>query len=181
LLAVANLSLQFAFRHCYSMARSLLTDPPPRPPIPASALPWRRAFRGCAQELAHVRQWLSCLLAACPARADVLSVAVELCSNALEHTRSGQPGGSFAVEVTWGQSLVQVAVSDGGSPGEPRLIDPDPDAEHGRGLRLVRGLSERTGWTGDEQGRVVWAQIACPVDTCSVRSDSASVVVGVSS
>lgn len=163
------------------MVRSLLRDLPPRPPALASARRWRRAFPGCAQELAHVREWLSRLLAECPARADVLSVAVELCSNALRHTRSGEPDGSFAVEVTWGQSLVHVAVSDGGSLGEPRfIVDPDPDAEHGRGLMLVRGLSAATGWTGDHLGRVVWAEIACPVDASSFQGVDTLVVAGVS-
>jgi len=108
-----------------------------------------------------VRRWLSCLLPECPARDDVLSVAVELGSNALQHTRSGMPGGWFAVEVTWDQSVVQLAVADGGGPAEPRVID-DRDGERGRGLLLVRGLSVRTGWTGDERSRLVWAQIAWP-------------------
>ena len=36
----------------------------------------------------------------------------------------------------------------------------DPAAEHGRGLLLVRGLSQRTGVTGDQRGRLVWADVA---------------------
>ena len=132
----------------------------------------RRAFRGCTQELALVRQWLSSMLPQCRARDDVLSVAVELASNALEHTASGKPGGSFAVEVAGNRSMVHVAVADGGSPCEPQVIE-DPDGEHGRGLLLVDGLSARTGWTGDERGRVVWAQIAWP-DNAGVIQDPAS-------
>lgn len=126
-----------------------------------------RAFPGHGQELAQVRRWLSSILPPCSARDDVLSVATELCTNAVEHTASGRTGGSFAVEVNWDQSLVHVAVADGGSLGEPRLIE-DPDGERGRGLLLVRGLSARTGWAGDQRGRVVWAQIAWPDDTCVI-------------
>ena len=32
-------------------------------------------------------------------------------------------------------------------------------SEHGRGLRLVRALAERTGVCGDHRGRLVWAEI----------------------
>jgi anti-sigma regulatory factor (Ser/Thr protein kinase) len=150
--------------------RALLPDPP-QPPALASALRWRQAFPGCALELARVRQWLSCLVPECPARDDVLSVAVELASNALEHTASGEPGGSFAIELIWDRSLVHIAVADGGSMGEPRVIE-DPNGERGRGLLLVQGLSARTGWAGDHQGRVVWAQIAWPVDAHVVTGKS---------
>jgi hypothetical protein len=35
----------------------------------------------------------------------------------------------------------------------------DPEAEHGRGLLLVRGLSVRTGVSTDHHGRLIWAYI----------------------
>lgn len=108
-----------------------------------------------------LRRWLSSLLPECPERDDLLSIATELGSNALQHGGSGQPGGWFAVEVTWRCDVVQVAVADCGGQAEPRVID-DPEAERGRGLLLVQGLSARTGWTGDQSGRVVWAQVAFP-------------------
>jgi hypothetical protein len=110
-----------------------------------------------------LRRWLSALLPECPARGDLLSVATELGSNALEHTASGREGGWFAVEVIWHESMVLVAVADCGGPAEPRVVD-DPHGERGRGLLLVRGLSVRTGWTGDQRGRLVWAQLAWPED-----------------
>jgi hypothetical protein len=115
-------------------------------------------FPGHERELSALRRWLSSLLPECPERDDVLSVATELASNAIRHTASGR-GGWFAVEITWHASAVQVAVADGGGPAEPHVIDA-PAGEHGRGLLLVRGLSVRTGFTGDQRGRLVWAQIA---------------------
>lgn len=135
-------------------------------PVTAAAAVLRqsnRVFPGHERELSRLRRWLCSLLPDCPERDEVLSVATELGSNALEHTASGDPGGSFAVQVAWHQCLVQVAVADGGGPGEPRVIQ-DLDGERGRGLLLVHGLSARTGWTGDERGRVVCAQIAWPDD-----------------
>jgi hypothetical protein len=115
-----------------------------------------------------VRRWLASLLPECPTRDDVISIVTELGSNALRHTASGRSG-VFAVEVTWHESVVRVAVADGGGPTEPHVIE-DPPAEHGRGLLLVRGLSVRTGVTGDHRGRLVWADIAwdgsnAPADT----------------
>jgi len=123
----------------------------------APDLCWRRVFPGHERELSNIRRWLSLLLPDCPARDNVLSVATELGSNAIQHTASGQ-GGSFTVEITWRPSTAQVAVTDFGSPAEPHVID-EPTGARGRGLLLVRGLSVRTGHTGDQRGRLVWAQV----------------------
>jgi anti-sigma regulatory factor (Ser/Thr protein kinase) len=123
----------------------------------ANALRWRQVFRGEERQLGAMRRWLKSLLPDCAARDDLLSVATELANNAIQHTASGR-GASFAVEVAWHQSVVQVAVADRGGPGEPRVID-DPDGERGRGLLLVQALSIRTGFAGDQRGRLVWAQI----------------------
>jgi anti-sigma regulatory factor (Ser/Thr protein kinase) len=106
--------------------------------LPAEVRQWRRVFPGHNRELSQLRRWLSSLLPGCPERDELLSVASELAGNALEHTASGNPGGSLTVEVAWRQSTVRVAVTDGGSLGEPRVIE-DPDGEHGRGLLLVHG------------------------------------------
>jgi hypothetical protein len=114
-------------------------------------------FPGHGRELAALRRWLASFLPACPALGDVLVIANELGSNAIEHTASGR-GGWFAVEVTWHGAGVQIAVADCGGPAEPRVIN-DLAAERGRGLRLVQGLSVRTGFGGDQHGRLVRAQI----------------------
>lgn len=133
-----------------------------RPTAPAAhgvdVLRWRQVLRGEERQLGVLRRWLASMLPDWPARDDVISVATELASNALRHTASGR-GGWFAVEISRYQSVVRVAVADRGGPAEPRVID-DPAAEHGRGLLLVRGLSIRTGVTGDQQGRLIWADVA---------------------
>jgi serine/threonine-protein kinase RsbW len=118
---------------------------------------WRRVLPGEERQLGVLRQWLASLLPACSARDDVTAVVHELGSNAVRHTASGR-GGWFAVEVTWFGPVVRVAVADSGSPDAPRLVD-DPAGEHGRGLMVVRGLSERTGVIGDRRGRLVWADV----------------------
>jgi serine/threonine-protein kinase RsbW len=132
------------------------------------ALRWRRVFPGEACELAAMRRFLAALLPDCSARDDVMCVATELGSNALRHTASGR-GGLFAVEIAWDATLVRIAVRDGGAPSGPR-ITADLMKEDGRGLVVVRGLSQCCGFSGDERGRLVWADVpwtaapAPPVD-----------------
>lgn len=132
---------------------------------------WRRVFAGHQRELSKLRRWLASLLPECPARDDVASVATELGSNTLAHTASGEPGGWFAVEITWSPLAVLIAVADCGGPGEPHVID-DPDGVHGRGLLVVQGLSARTGWTGDHRGRLVWAQVPWPAEAPAIPASS---------
>jgi hypothetical protein len=136
----------------------------------ANGLRWRQVFPGEERQLGVLRRWLASVLPECPARDDIISVATELGSNALLHTASGHSG-LFAVEISWYESIVRVTVADRGSPTEPHLID-DPAAEHGRGLLLVRGLSVRTGVTGDHRGRLVWADIACDGPDAPARAPS---------
>jgi Histidine kinase-like ATPase domain len=129
---------------------------PSRTP-PAPPLRWRRGFPGEEQRLGALRRWLESLLPGCPARDDVTWVAVELGTNAVQHTASGR-GGRFAVEITWYAAMVRVAVHDCGAPEGPRMVN-DPDGERGRGLQVVKGLSVRTGVCGDHRGRLVWADV----------------------
>lgn len=132
----------------------------PGPVMPsqlACGMRWRRAFPGEERQLGVLRRWLKSLFPECPARADVLSVATELASNAIRHTASGHCG-LFAVEVAWYPTTVRVAVADSGGPSEPRVIG-DPGGEHGRGLLLVQGLSVHMGTCGDHRGRLVWADV----------------------
>lgn len=126
-------------------------------PAGVPVLRWRRVFPGEEAQLGPLRRWLELLLPACPARDDVVSVAGELCTNAVAHTASGK-GGWFVVEVAWSPAVVRVAVADGGAPTGPRTID-DPQGEHGRGLLMVDALAVRTGVSGDARGRVMWADI----------------------
>ncbi len=163
--------------------------PAPAPPAPVQR--WRRVFPGQEAELRRVRYWLAELLPSGPAREDVVTVAIELAANAVRHTASGAQG-FFAVELTWQTRpvTVRVAVADGGARTTPHLApgtDPlgpgplgmgspglgslsvdqlgsDQLSEHGRGLRVVRALAERTGMCGDHRGRLVWAEIRWVTD-----------------
>lgn len=126
----------------------------------ATALPglrWRNVLRGDGAQIRELRRWIAVLLPECEARDNVIAVAVELATNAIQHTASGR-GGALVIEITWSSAAVTIAVADGGAPQPPRLIE-DLLADHGRGLRLVRGLSARMGVSGDHRGRLVWADV----------------------
>jgi serine/threonine-protein kinase RsbW len=126
-------------------------------PQASSALRRRRVFPGDDAQMSVLRRWLECLLPPCASRDDLLSVAVELGTNAVRHTASGS-GGQFVVEITWSMQMARVAVYDDGSPNCPRLTE-DLLCEDGRGLLMVNALSARMGVEGNAHGRAVWADI----------------------
>ena len=153
---------------------------------------WQRLFRGQQTELRQLRHWLTGLLPDTSARDDLISVAVELGTNAIQHTASGD-GGWFTVEVACLGPVIRVAVTDEGGPGVPCLTgDPlssgdlaldddldsdiavDCESDCGRGLLIVRALSVSSGVCGNTRGRTVWAEIAAPQGRSSSPSASSA-------
>jgi serine/threonine-protein kinase RsbW len=124
----------------------------------ADLRPTVRIFPGEERQLHVMRRWLEELFPEHPALSDMVCIATELGTNAIRHTASGRPGGSFAVVITSGLGVVTVSVADRGGPWEPLVIN-DPDGESGRGLLIVRGLAAQVGVRGDYLGRVVWAEV----------------------
>ena len=127
-------------------------------PRPDTCVRRQRLFRGQESELRHLRRWLTGLFPDCPERDDLISVAVELGTNAVQHTASGD-GGWFTVEVTHKTAVVRLDVTDEGGPCGPQ-IGGDPMSDCGRGLVIVRALAESCGVRGDRRGRTVWAEVA---------------------
>lgn len=93
---------------------------------------------------------------------DAVLVVSELLSNAIRHA---QPLPGANVQVAWAveEDLVEVAVSDGGSPTRPRPTHASVSALGGRGLDIVEYLSCRWGIRTDDAGLTVWAVLAAPV------------------
>ncbi|MFC5186998.1 ATP-binding protein [Actinomadura harenae] len=87
---------------------------------------------------------------------DVLLAVGELAANAVRHTASGKPGGTFAVVAAVKDGLVQVAVIDQGGPTCPAITaEPELFAQSGRGLAMLAELGE-WGWTGNTRARLTW-------------------------
>jgi anti-sigma regulatory factor (Ser/Thr protein kinase) len=110
-----------------------------------------------------VRHWIEDLLPDCDPLADLLLLASELCTNAIVHTRSGEPGGRFSVDVEWSPASVRAVIGDQGSSrapvAGPRACDTDWRAESGRGLQLVNELADDWGMTSRAGRRWVWLDI----------------------
>ncbi|HEV8652911.1 MAG TPA: ATP-binding protein [Actinomycetes bacterium] len=81
-------------------------------------------------------------------------LANELVTNALRHGR-----GRVALRVEKRRRSVRVSVHDA-DPRPPRPAAPDPEAENGRGLRLVELLAERWGTEPvPGHGKRVWFEL----------------------
>ena len=91
----------------------------------------------------HLRRWLTGLLPDCPERDDLISVAVELGTNAVQHTASGA-GGWFTVAVTRRATVVRLDVTDEGGPCGPQAGG-DPMSDCGRGVGPGRCDGTRRG------------------------------------
>ncbi|NRQ32159.1 ATP-binding protein [Nonomuraea sp. NN258] len=92
---------------------------------------------------------------------DCVLLTSELATNAILHSRSGS-GGSFTVAVRSSDTLVRVAVVDGGSDGPPCVCRTGSDAGQatsGRGLPLIEALSHRWGFTRENGSTAVWFEL----------------------
>jgi anti-sigma regulatory factor (Ser/Thr protein kinase) len=134
------------------------------PPKPFRCITWwTRHFRGRADQVLEVRHWLEDLLPECAARSDVLLLASELCANAIVHSRSGEAGGQFSVDVDWAPTLARVVIGDQGSAKAPSVASRSGDAaqlgESGRGLLLVDDVADDWGTASRPNRRWVWADV----------------------
>ncbi len=122
----------------------------------ASTARHEQVFRADASQVGAARAFLSAILAGCPAAEDAVLCLSELCTNAIVHSRSRAPGGSFTVRVQLDGHRLQVEVGDQGgpwhSPGRASA-----DEQNGRGLLIVGQLASRWGCEGHSRsGWTVW-------------------------
>ena len=120
----------------------------------APLIGWSRTFPAAPKQISAARQFLAGLLAGHPAADDAILCLSELTTNAIRHSRSGAPGGSFQVRVERHGRHVRVEVTDLGGPWQQQAADDD---QNGRGLLVVARLARNSGRTGDEDtGWTVW-------------------------
>lgn len=74
-----------------------------------------RRYAGQASQVRCVRTDLAALLGGCPVADEVLLIVSEFCANAVTHSKSGQPDGSFDVRARIArEDHVRVEVGDDG-------------------------------------------------------------------
>jgi anti-sigma regulatory factor (Ser/Thr protein kinase) len=119
-----------------------------------------RSYPARPDQVARVRALLAGMLGDCPAAADVILMADELVTNAVLHSRSHEPGGTFRLRILISDGdSVRIEVADAGgewaSPGG-RNGAIDGSGLGGRGLCIVAALAASWGVEGDETGRTAW-------------------------
>jgi len=125
----------------------------------AEVVAYNQVFPGSADQVQDVRATLEKVLAGCPMADDAVLIASEMATNALLHSRSREPGGSFTVRAEiHPDDYLWLEVEDGGGPWteHPRVDG------RGHGLKIVAALSSDWGVEGDELARVVWARFDWP-------------------
>jgi anti-sigma regulatory factor (Ser/Thr protein kinase) len=122
-----------------------------------------RTYPGRPDQVGEARAFLAGVLDGCPVAGDAILLCSELCANAVTHSRSNKPGGTFTLsaEITGGSS-VRVQVTDQGGRWQP------PDARtdgRGHGLDIVRTLADDWGRHGDAAtGWTVWFRLRWPAE-----------------
>jgi anti-sigma regulatory factor (Ser/Thr protein kinase) len=113
-----------------------------------------QAFPGRADQVRLARTFVRRVLVGCPVLNEAMLICSELSSNAIQHSASGRPGGSFTVraDVREGE-YVWIGIEDQGG----RWTTGKHTEERGRGLVVVDKLA--AGWDvqGDDTGRVICA------------------------
>jgi anti-sigma regulatory factor (Ser/Thr protein kinase) len=118
----------------------------------------RRMFPGRHRQVACARAFIRSVVTNHPMLEDAVLLTSELCTNALQHTASGN-GGSFEVAVYRSQEFLRVEVHDGGSLTTPAVQTFRDLPDDGRGLELVALIADRWGQSGDKNGRFVFFEL----------------------
>lgn len=117
---------------------------------------------GIPESISNVRVLIRTLIGDAPTIEDALLVATEVATNAVLHTRSGLPGGTFTiyaeVRAAGDTRTLHLRVHDQG-PRTTQQDDPRPPDQRGRGLMLVDALASRWGMEPRTPGHVVWLEL----------------------
>jgi serine/threonine-protein kinase RsbW len=104
---------------------------------------------GRPEAAAGARDFAAKALAGYPAADDAVLCLDEMVTNAVQHSRSGLPGGTIEVRLTVTAVSVLAEVLDEGPLGVPAITSRETWAERGRGLVLVDALTKAWGSAGN--------------------------------
>ena len=105
------------------------------------------------------RQFVRQTAAGHPATDDAVLLAAELIANSLAHATDAT---TVTITVTVRETFIRIDVGDDGIVGIPHMRPASPDAEDGRGFRLVNQIARRWGFVRESGGSCCWAEIASP-------------------
>src|SRR5215472_17505382 len=121
----------------------------------ASAVP----YPGRPEHVRQARADARGLLAGHPAADEVILCLSELAANAVLHSDSRRPGGTFTVRIeSCPGAHIRIEVEDDGGPWLAAASDP----ASGRGLDIIRVLAADWGVATSPAGRTVWARFNWP-------------------
>jgi anti-sigma regulatory factor (Ser/Thr protein kinase) len=95
-------------------------------------------------------------------------IASELIGNAIRHAPP-LPSGHIAVEWTFVDGVVTIAVTDGGTRGKVGIHDAHPDEVCGRGLAIVAATADAWGVRYGRASTTIWA--SRPIIRSAVPAD----------
>lgn len=131
------------------------TDPRPAYRRPDAREPRRLEMTGDAGSLRDARHLVDDALTGAPEslRSAVVLMAGEVLTNAVVHG-----GGWFLLHLDANARRVRVEVTDA-TAAQPRILRPNGEREHGRGMAIVDALA--TTWGTDHRGthKVVWFEL----------------------
>ena len=128
-----------------------------RPSYPATCR--SRTFPATPDQVREARRFLASVMDEHPATDAAVLCLSELVSNAILHSNSRRPGGTFTVRATIRMGLLRAEVEDGGGRWRPRRRRP---GQHGRGLAIVGALATSWAVIGSGCGpRTVWFEMDC--------------------
>lgn len=124
---------------------------------PDLARTWQQAFPGTPEQLRQVRAALRTVMDGCAATDDLVLLVSEMAANAIVHSASGGPDGTFTVRVRHVHGdYVDAAVRDAGSDWDGEIASA---ACHPHGLYLLLALADACGTVGSARSRTVWFRL----------------------
>jgi len=132
--------------------------------------PVRHVFPGVHDQVSRTRAFVRTVVGPCPVADDAILLTSELCTNALQHSASGD-GGTFEITIYHAPGLLRIEVRDHGSATIPVRRSLDGCSEDGRGLEIVALVAHRWGQHGDEYGRAVYFEFRWASDHAPDHAD----------